>query len=150
MSVLEQILAARAARDLDGFASLIPYAGFLGMRFEQVDGDLRVRMPFSEHLIGNPGVPAIHGGAIGSILETAAILEALWAHEVLTVPKTINLTIDYLRPARPETTFAQARVTKRGRRVVNFHVEAWQEDRARLVATALVHLLVRTEQKPAD
>ena len=143
MTVLDQILAARKAQDLQAFASLIPYARFLGMQFERDDEGLLAKMDFSEHLIGNPAVPAIHGGAVGSLLETAAVLETLWAWEVTTVPKTINLTIDYLRPARPETTWARARVGKRGRRVMNLHVEAWQGNREKLTATALVHLLVR-------
>ena len=149
MSVLEQILTARKDGNLDAFAALIPYARFLGMQFAREGDELLVRMDFSDHLIGNPGVPAIHGGAIGSVLETAAILETLWAYEVITVPKTINLTIDYLRPARPETTWARARVTKRGRRVMSLHVEAWQSDRDRLTATALVHLLVQTRSTPS-
>lgn len=149
MSVLERILAARAQGDLAGFAQLIPYARFLGMTFERDEVGLLVRMDFSERLIGNPGIPAIHGGAIGSALETAAILEALWAHEIATVPKTINLTIDYLRPARTETTFTRARALRVGRRVMNLHVDAWQSDPDRPVATALVHLLVRAEDPTA-
>ena len=150
MSVLDQILAARKSHDLAAFAGLIPYARFLGMQFVRDETGLLVKMDFSDHLIGNPGVPAIHGGAIGSVLETAAILETLWSYEVVTVPKTINLTIDYLRPAGPQTTWARARVTKRGRRVMNLHVEAWQNDSERLTATALVHLLVQTRSTPAD
>lgn len=144
MTVLDQILAAREAGDLAAFAELIPYSRFLGTRFEEDEHGLLVRMPFADHLVGNPAVPALHGGAIGSLLETAAILHTLWAHDVVTVPKTINLTIDYLRPARTETTFARASLTKKGRRVINLHVEAWQSDRDRPVATALVHLLVKT------
>lgn len=150
MSVLDQILDARRSGDLQAFAQLIPYARFLGMQFERDEHGLLVKMDFSERLIGNPAVPAIHGGAIGSMLETAAILEALWSWEVTTVPKTINLTVDYLRPARPETTWARARVTKRGRRVMNLHVEAWQTPAEKLTATALVHLLVRTSSSPSD
>lgn len=149
MSVLERILAARAQGDLAAFGTLIPYARFLGMTFERDARGLLVRMDFAEHLIGNPAVPAIHGGAIGSALETAAILEALWGHEITTVPKTINLTIDYLRPARTETTFTRARALRVGRRVMNLHVDCWQSDPERPVATALVHLLVRADDPPA-
>ncbi len=143
MSVLDRILAARRAGDLDAFADLVPYARFLGLRFERAEDGLVVRMPFSEHLVGNRFIPALHGGAIGSVLESAAILEALWRHDVVRVPKTINLTVDYLRPGRPVTTFARARITKLGRRVANLHCEAWQEGSDKRVATALVHLLLK-------
>lgn len=146
MTVLDEILKARAARDIDGILALVPYAQFLGMQLQE-DGDhLLSTLPFAPHLVGNPMVPALHGGAIGSLLEFSAILQVLWAYEVTTVPKTINITVDYLRPAKLETTFARATVTKQGRRVVNVAVQAYQSDIARWVATANVHLLVRTER----
>jgi acyl-coenzyme A thioesterase PaaI-like protein len=59
------------------------------------------------------------------------------------VPKTINLAVDYLRPARPVETSALGLVTKQGRRVANVRVEAWQEDRGRPVAIAHAHFLLR-------
>jgi len=144
VNIHEQLEAAKRRGDLDGMSRLVPYAGFLGLVLEEVEGEVVVRLPFADHLVGNAGIPALHGGTIGSVLETAAIFHVLWAHEVRTVPKTINITVDYLRPAKTTTTFAAARVTKRGRRVSSAWVEAWQEDRSRLVATALVHLLVQT------
>jgi acyl-coenzyme A thioesterase PaaI-like protein len=62
------------------------------------------------------------------------------------VPKTITITIDYLRSARPVDTFARGIVTKQGRRVANVRVEAWQEDPAQPVAAANAHFLVKTAQ----
>jgi uncharacterized protein (TIGR00369 family) len=144
MSILDQLLAAREADDLEGLCGLIPYARFLGMSLVRVDGELRVHLPFSDHLVGNPAVPALHGGSIGSVLETAAILQVLGSQTVMTVPRTINLTIDYQRPGRTVDTWASARVAKRGRRVMSVVAEAWQDDRSRPISTALVHLLVRT------
>ncbi len=49
-------------------------------------------------------------------------------------PKTIDITIDYLRSGRPRETFARATVQKAGRRVAHVHAEAWQESRARPIA----------------
>ncbi len=146
MTVLDQILKARAARDIDAILQLVPYAQFLGLKLEEQGEHLLSTMDFSPHLVGNPMVPALHGGAIGSLLEFGAILQVLWAYEVITVPKTINITVDYLRPAKLEKTYARATVTKQGRRVVNVAVQAYQSDPERLVATANVHLLVRTER----
>ena len=50
------------------------------------------------------------------------------------MPKTIDITIDYLRSGRPRETFARARVQKAGRRVTHVHVEAWQDTRERPIA----------------
>ena len=89
-------------------------------------------------------LPALHGGAVGAFLETCAILELLRARgednptqeERSAYPKTISFTVQYLRSGRPQTTYAQGKVTKLGRRVSNVFVEAWQSERDRPIATA--------------
>lgn len=144
-SLLAAIQAAREG-SLDALTDAIPYTRFMGIRAELVDGELRGKLSFSDHLVGNPAVPALHGGTIGSLLESTAIFQILWSAETLTIPKTINLTVDYLRSARLMDTYAVGTITKHGRRVVNVRVEAWQEDRTRPVSTANAHFLIR----PAD
>ena len=142
--VLESFRAAREARDLERIARGIPYANLLGIGFRIAEDDALVgHMDFADHVVGNASIPALHGGAIGSLLESVAIFEVLWRLDLAALPKTINITFDYLRSARPEDTFATARITKDGRRVVNVSVDAWQSDRARPVASAHVHLLVQ-------
>jgi acyl-coenzyme A thioesterase PaaI-like protein len=58
------------------------------------------------------------------------------------LPKTITLTIDYLRSGKPKDTFVTARVVKAGRRVTTLHVTAFQEDEQQPIATAIVVLKV--------
>jgi acyl-coenzyme A thioesterase PaaI-like protein len=58
------------------------------------------------------------------------------------VPKIVNLSVDYLRPALALDTFARGTVIKQGRRVANVRVEAWQNDPARPVAAAHAHFLL--------
>lgn len=116
-----------------------PYARFLGVRLEaDASGPIAV-LPFADRLIGNPVLPALHGGAVASFLELAALarLDAEGRKA-----RTIDVTVDYLRPARPMTTFAQARIVKLGRRAANLSVEAWQDDRASPVATLRGHFLI--------
>ncbi|MEM1245865.1 MAG: PaaI family thioesterase [Acidobacteriota bacterium] len=115
-----------------------PYLDFLGVETREDEGDLICVLPFADHLVGNVALPALHGGAVGAFLETCAILELLRAHGERqgAYPKTISFTIQYLRSGRPKTTFAQAKVTKLGRRVSNVFVEAWQSERERPIATA--------------
>ena len=102
-------------------------------------------MRFADHLIGNPTLPALHGGTLGALLESAAIFELLWRAETIVLPKTITITVDYLRSGGPVDTHARGVITRHGRRVANVRVEAWQADRATPVATAHANLLVMRE-----
>lgn len=117
----------------------------LGFRLLEQNGRPRGHLPFSEKLVGNPLLPALHGGTLGALLELTAIFTMLWSRETAVLPKTINLTIDYLRSARPADTFAEAAVTKHGRRVVNVQAEAWQEHPSKPVAIAYAHFLILQE-----
>jgi acyl-coenzyme A thioesterase PaaI-like protein len=111
-----------------------------------MDGDeLITTMKFDHSLIGNPSLPALHGGTLGALLESSAIFELLWRAETVVLPKTITLTVDYLRSGQPVDTHARSIVTRHGRRVANVRVEAWQADRNTPVATAHAIFLVMRE-----
>jgi uncharacterized protein (TIGR00369 family) len=113
----------------------IPYARFLGVAQERVDGVLHCLLPFREEIVGNPLLPAVHGGVIGAFLELTAILRLVDESGTDKVPKPINFAIDYLRSAGPLTTRACADIFKLGRRIAVVHVLAWQDDPARPVAS---------------
>lgn len=149
MTLVDRVTAARASGDLGLLIEAIPYARFLGLA-AAIDGDeLIMTMRFGDHLVGNPALPALHGGTLGALLESAAIFQLLWSSATVVLPKTITITIDYLRSAAPVDTHARGVVTRHGRRVANVHVEAWQDDRARPVATAHAHFLVMQDAGPA-
>lgn len=116
-----------------------PYARFLDVRLEPGESGPVAVLPFAARLIGNPILPALHGGVVASFLELAALarLDAEGKR-----PRTIDITVDYLRPARPVTTYADARILKLGRRAANVAVEAWQEDRANPVAALRGHFMI--------
>lgn len=141
-ALLESIRGAKAAGDPNRIAAAIPYARWLGFEVELVESELRGRLRFSPPLIGNASLPALHGGTLGALLESTAIVEVLWRMETLILPKTITITIDFLRPGRPVDVQARAIVTRQGRRVANVRAEAWQEDPARPIATANALFLV--------
>ena len=130
---------------LDGFFQSVPYVRFLGMRVELAGDEMTAVLPFSQHLIGNPMLPAIHGGAIGAFLELTALAQLSLAEPTRRVPKTIDITIEYLRSAGPRDVYARAILRKVGRRVANVQVEAWQESRAKPVAGMTGHFLLRNE-----
>ncbi len=128
----------------------IPYARFLGITAELAGDELVGRLAFSDRLIGNPVLPALHGGAVGALLEVTGLLTVAWRVEDIGVPKIINLTVDYLRSARPEDVRAQGYVTKQGRRVVNVFVRAWQRDPEQPVASANAHFLIDAPENDRD
>jgi acyl-coenzyme A thioesterase PaaI-like protein len=145
VSLVDRIAAAKQARDYQALFDEVPYTKFLGLT-GRLDGDqLITTMVFGDHLIGNPALPALHGGTLGALLESAAIFELLWRAETIVLPKTITLTIDYLRSGGPHDTHARGIVTRHGRRVTNVRVEAWQDDPAKPVATAHAIFLVMRE-----
>lgn len=136
MTLVERLTAAKAAGNYQDLFDAIPYARFLGLSAELHGTELVTTMKFSEALIGNPALPALHGGTLGALLESAAIFELLWRAETIVLPKTITITIDYLKSAAAVDTHARGVITRQGRRVSNVRVEAWQADRSTPVASA--------------
>ena len=120
----------------------VPYVRFLGMRAELAGDEMTAILPFSMHLVGNPIIPALHGGVVGAFLEMTALAQLAVKEPQRRQPKTIDVTIEYLRPARALTTYARADLRKVGRRIANVHVEAWQSERASPVAALRGHFLL--------
>lgn len=129
--------------DFDAALDVIPYAAFLGLRLRREGGILMTTMCFSPHLVGQPVPPTIHGGTIGALLETAGIIRTASEMAAEHLPKTIDITIDYLRPGRPgKDCHAVAEVRRMGRRFANVQIEAWQDSRDKPIAFAHMNLLV--------
>lgn len=123
-----------------------PYARMLGV----TAGDgvtATARLPFRDDLVGNPLLPAIHGGALGAFMEAAAVAELIAARPHGRRPRTVDISIDYLRSARPVDVLARASVRKIGRRVAYVQVEAWQDDAAQPVAALRGHFLLGAEDE---
>lgn len=120
----------------------IPYAGFLGVRAELKGDELTLVLPFGEHLIGNPMLPALHGGVVGALMELTAITQLAIASKSAKFAKTIDIGVDYLRSGKPVDTYARARVVKIGRRIANIQAEAWQNERSQPIAAMHGHFLV--------
>jgi uncharacterized protein (TIGR00369 family) len=116
-----------------------PFARFLGIR---VGDDGALVMPFSTKIIGNPILPAIHGGMTGAFLETTAIFGVTRELGVTAVPKPIGLTINYLRSGRALDSYAKVSIVKQGRRVVAFEAQAWQDDATKPIASAFGHFML--------
>ena len=140
-------LLARAAKDgvaidIAALLAAIPYCAWLGVKARASEGRVVLEMPFETKLIGNPVIPAIHGGVIASLLETAAIVQAVWDTKSVAFPKPVDITLDYLRTGRGVTSYASARLARQGRRVVNVHATMWQEDESKPIAALRGHFLL--------
>lgn len=120
----------------------IPYARFLGIEVDRKGNEITTVMPFRESLIGNTMLPAIHGGAIGAMLEITSVIQLLFDTACERLPKTVDISVDYLRSGRPVDTFGRAIVTRQGRRVANVRAEIWQEEKARPIAASHGHFLL--------
>jgi uncharacterized protein (TIGR00369 family) len=146
-TALQKIADAKSRGDFTKIANAIPYAQFMGisMMIEPSSSQLTTTMAYGDHLVGNPALPALHGGTLGALLETAVLFEVLHRSnlaEMTKLPKTITFTVEYLRSAGAVTTYACADVTRVGRRVTNVSATAWQGDRNKPVATARALLLL--------
>lgn len=122
-----------------------PYVKRLGVEFDRHGDELTGRLPYSESLIGNPLIPALHGGALGAFMEMTASAALLAASDLVSLPKPIDVAVDYLRPGKPHDVFARATITRQGSRVANVRVEAWQGRRGAPVATLHGHFLIKPQ-----
>ena len=123
---------------------LTPYARSLGIELAHWDDGMPVmRVAFDDAVEGRP--EHYHAGATGGLLETAgyAALRADLARSGReAMLKPINITVQYLSAGKSRESFARGRITKRGRRSANITVEAWQDDPARPIATAVMNVLM--------
>jgi uncharacterized protein (TIGR00369 family) len=140
-------ILARAAQcfdkpDIDELLAAVPYCTHLGVTGRPDGASVILSLPFGQHLIGNPVIPALHGGVIGSLLEIAAIVQVIWDTGAVVLPKPVDISVDYLRSGRATTSYARAFIARQGRRVVNVHAEMWQEDESKPIAGLRGHFLL--------
>jgi len=133
---------ARSASDLSAVAARIPYAVYLGLRIDLDEEGVLARLPFRADLVGNAGLPALHGGVVGAFLELTALFQLLASARDARNPKPINFNVNFLRSAGAAQCLARARVVKHGKRIANVEVVAWQGDRAKPVASGFGNFLL--------
>lgn len=136
--------------DLEAILAGSPFSRFLGIQAQIDDRGVLAILPIRDELIGNVMLPAMHGGCVASFLEIACLLQL--AHETGTnaPARAIDISVEYLRSARRETTYARARIRRLGKRVAVVHAEAWQRDEEKPVCLLQSHLRLPATLTVAD
>ena len=152
-----QVVKERRDAALAELVGGVPYLRYLGMRFDRRGDELTAVLPFDTKLIGNPILQALHGGVTAAFLEATAMVTLSWSYlwdeiesgnlqpedvQQHRLPKTVDFSTDYLRSGLPRDAYARARINRRGRRYASVHVEAWQDNRARLFAQGTGHFVM--------
>jgi len=101
-----------------------PYVAHLGMQLAEIQPGLAtLTLPFTDSLVTVGTI--VHGGALASLIDTAAMVAAWSDAQVPAKPRgtTVNLTVAYLAAAEKEDLQAIARVLRRGRSLIYLDIE---------------------------
>jgi len=117
----------QVARLLEDVARFVPHNQALGIRFVSlVDGRVTLALPYDDKLVGNPLTGVLHGGAITALLDAACGLSVYVKLGEPVPVATLDLRIDYLRPATPaREVHARADCFKATRSVAFVRCEAF-------------------------
>lgn len=140
MSEIEQLV--HRAHQTGEYAQLIdqiPYARMIGIRVMRLGDEMIFHLPVNKDNIGNPILPALHGGVLAGFMELSAMLELMVSMNSPSFPKIIDFSVDYLRAGLSRDTYATCQVWRQGRRVGNVAITAWQTCSSEPAATARAH-----------
>lgn len=140
---LDVLLAdIRRGGDVQQLVTAIPYARLMGMSCQAQGDSLRFLLPAHPGNVGNPLIPALHGGVIGAFMEISASLQLLLLRAEPQWPELIDFSLDYLRIGLLKDTWARCELSRQGSRVANVTVFAWQDDENTAIAMARAHFRI--------
>lgn len=142
MSLLDVLNECRNTNNYDALINKVPYAKTIGVRCFCAGDEVIFHLPPKESNIGNPTLPAIHGGVLGGFIENSAMLHVMMLMDVPRFPKIIDLSIDYLSAGHYRDSYAECRVLRMGRRLANVSVLVWQTKKDQPICSARAHLLL--------
>jgi uncharacterized protein (TIGR00369 family) len=121
------------------FSGAIPHNQDLGIEMlEAQDGRALAKLPYHARLIGDPETGVIHGGVVTTVIDTVCGLAVMTALDEVQPIATLDLRIDYLKPAKPkQDLLARAHAYKVTRQVVFVRAAAYQSDEEQPIANAV-------------
>ena len=139
--------------DLEDHLAQIPHAAAIGMTLvSRAANSCVVRVPYAEHLVGDPDTGVIHGGVITALLDNASGMavrsEPNDGGEERSMA-TLDLRIDYMRPAQPrEDLFAEAHCYRMTSNVAFVRAIAYHGDRNDPIASSVATFMLGTPTTP--
>ena len=132
---------------LNGF----PHAEKIGMRLLPAEkGEARLVVPYADELVGDPETGVVHGGVVTTLLDTGCGIAAISKTGVASGIATLDLRIDYMRPAKPGVALRTDCECYRVTRSVAFaRGVAYDEDPGDPVATAAGAFMITRSKKAA-
>ncbi|CAA0109230.1 Uncharacterised protein [Zhongshania aliphaticivorans] len=127
--------------ELQQLIQRVPYAQTIGIVASDESGCFL--LPVKKTNIGNPTLPALHGGALAGFMELSAMIHVLQLNQTQAIPKVVDFSVDFVRAGRYVTTHSRCKLVYLGRRMMNVGISAWQEDEASPIAMARAQFLVK-------
>ncbi|MBB5189011.1 acyl-coenzyme A thioesterase PaaI-like protein [Zhongshania antarctica] len=127
--------------ELQQLINRVPYARTLGIEIGEEAGCFL--LPVKKSNIGNPTLPALHGGAIAGFMELSAMIHVLQHSHSEKIPKVVDFAVDYVRAGKYVTTYSRCKLVYLGRRMINVSISAWQDDEAAPITMARAQFLVK-------
>lgn len=120
------------------FIEAIPHAQAMGMEVENIgDGVAVIAMNYDDRMVGDPETGVIHGGAVSALMDTCGGAAVMSHPSAPGGTATLDLRIDYMRPAKPgDRITATAECYHVTRSVAFVRATAVDGDPSRPVATA--------------
>ena len=131
-------------------AHAIPHVAALGIELMALErGRMTLRLPYNEKLVGNPQTGTLHGGVITTLLDTVAGLSVYTVLDQMVPIATLDLRIDYLKPATPgRDVIGFAHCYRRTRNVAFVRGLAFHDDRDDPIANAAASFMLSTAGAP--
>lgn len=116
--------------------ALFPFAVKLGMTELPDRAEATFVLPARPVLVGNPLIPALHGGAVAAFLETACAIVLARHLGLAQPPEQISINLQFLISGKLADVVTMPVIKRIGRRIAVLHAEAWQDDGASLICSA--------------
>jgi len=131
------------------FRDGVPHNKALGLEIVDVgpgEGYAEIRLPYSEELVGDPETGILHGGAITALIDATCGAAVFMKLAKPVAIATLDLRIDYLKPATPgRAVVARAETVKVTRNVGFVRALAYHDDAADPIASAAGTFMIGTK-----